>query len=35
LEKTGVNVRLELPIEAIDAEGVIAKGERIAAANVI
>lgn len=35
LEKMGVSVRLDLPIEAIDADGVVAKGERIEASNVI
>jgi NADH dehydrogenase len=35
LERMGVEVRLDTPIEAIDSQGVVAKGERIAAANVI
>jgi NADH:ubiquinone reductase (H+-translocating) len=35
LERMGVEVRLNTPIEAIDQQGVVAKGERIDAANVI
>lgn len=35
LERMGVDVRLDTPIEAIDEHGVTAKGERIEAANVI
>ena len=35
LERMGVEVLLDTPIEAIDQNGVIAKGERIEAANVI
>jgi NADH dehydrogenase len=35
LERMGVEVLLEKPIEAVDRDGVIAGGERIAAANVI
>jgi len=35
LERMGVEVLLDTPIEAIDPLGVIAKGERIEAANVI
>ena len=35
LEKMGVEVLVDTPIEAIDRDGVIAKGKRIEAANVI
>jgi NADH dehydrogenase len=35
LERMGVEVLLDTPIESIDAHGVIAKGRRIEAANVI
>ena len=35
LEKVGVEVLVDTPIEAIDRDGVIAKGKRIEAANVI
>lgn len=35
LERMGVDVLLDTPIEAIDGHGVLAKGERIEAANVI
>ncbi|MGA7266050.1 MAG: NAD(P)/FAD-dependent oxidoreductase, partial [Stellaceae bacterium] len=35
LEQMGVEVLLETPIEAIDGDGVVAKGKRIEAANVI
>src|SRR5690242_6962049 len=35
LEGMGVEVRLDTPIEAIDERGVVARGERIEAANVI
>jgi NADH:quinone reductase (non-electrogenic) len=35
LERMGVEVLLDTPIEAIDRDGVIAKGRRIEAANVI
>ncbi len=35
LEQMGVEVLLDTPIEAIDRDGVIAKGKRIEAANVI
>jgi len=35
LEKMGVEVLLDTPIEAIDRDGVLAKGKRIEAANVI
>src|SRR6266446_4481704 len=35
LERMGVEVLLDTPIEAIDRDGVLAKGERIEAANVI
>jgi NADH dehydrogenase len=35
LERMGVEVLLDTPIEAIDRNGVIAKGERIEASNVI
>jgi NADH:ubiquinone reductase (H+-translocating) len=35
LERMGVEVLLNTPIEAIDSQGVMAKGERIEAANVI
>ena len=35
LERMGVKVLLDAPIEAIDHQGAVAKGERIEAANVI
>ena len=35
LEQMGVEVLLDTPIEAIDRDGVVAKGKRIEAANVI
>ncbi len=35
LERMGVEVLLDTPIEAIDRDGVVARGKRIAAANVI
>jgi NADH dehydrogenase len=35
LEKMGVEVLVDTPIEAIDRDGVVAKGKRIEAANVI
>ncbi len=35
LERMGVEVLLETPIEAIDGNGVVARGKRIEAANVI
>jgi NADH:ubiquinone reductase (H+-translocating) len=35
LEQMGVEVLLDTPIEAIDGDGVLAKGKRIEAANVI
>jgi NADH dehydrogenase len=35
LERMGVEILLDTPIEAIDARGVLARGERIEAANVI
>jgi NADH:ubiquinone reductase (H+-translocating) len=35
LERMGVEVLLDTPIEAIDRDGVVAKGKRIEAANVI
>lgn len=35
LTRMGIEVRLESPIEAIDRDGVVAKGERIACATVI
>jgi NADH dehydrogenase len=35
LERRGVEVRLNCPVEQVDAEGVIAAGERIEAASVV
>jgi NADH dehydrogenase len=35
LKRMGVEILLDTPIEAIDARGVVARGERIEAANVI
>ena len=35
LERRGVEVRLNCPVERVDAEGVIAAGERIASATVV
>ena len=35
LERMGVEVRLDTPIEAIDSYGVVARGKRIEAANII
>jgi NADH:ubiquinone reductase (H+-translocating) len=35
LRRMGVEIRVDTPIELVDADGVVAKGERIAAATVV
>src|SRR5207248_2750916 len=35
LERLGVEVRVATPVECVDSEGVVAKGERIPSRNVI